>query len=86
MFSMKRQSNPITGLDRVQRFLEGSGSQISKQSAHEDGKVVSPMQRPPLPAGNIPGAHFCSRPSQPQGHSAAGSIMSMKNSNNNVEN
>jgi hypothetical protein len=32
------------------------------------------------PPGNIPGTHFCYRLSQPQGHSAAGRIMSMKNS------
>jgi hypothetical protein len=31
------------------------------------------------PPGNIPGTHFCQRPSQPQGHSAAGRIISMKN-------
>ena len=54
------------------------GSQISRQSAHEGGKVVSPTHRPPLPPGNIPGTHFCYRLSQPQGHSAAGRIMSMK--------
>jgi hypothetical protein len=41
-------------------------SQISRQSVHEDGKFVSPTQRPPLPPGNIPGTHFCSRLSQPQ--------------------
>jgi hypothetical protein len=35
------------------------GSQISWQSAHEGGKVVSPRHRPPLPPGNIPGTHFC---------------------------
>jgi hypothetical protein len=37
------------------------GSQISRQSAHIGGKVVSPTHRPPLlPAqGNIPGTHFC---------------------------
>jgi len=35
------------------------GSQISRQSAHEGGKVVSPTHRPPLPPGNIPGTHFC---------------------------
>ena len=35
------------------------GSQISKQSALEGGKVVSPTHRPPLPPGNIPGTHFC---------------------------
>ena len=34
-------------------------SQISRESAHEGGKVVSPMHRPPLPPGNIPGTHFC---------------------------
>jgi len=38
------------------------------------------------PPGNIPGTHFCYRLSQPQGHSAAGRIMSMKNSNNNIGN
>ena len=57
------------------------GSQISRQSAHEGGKVVSPTQRPLLPPENVPGTHFCYRLSQPQGHSAAGRIISMKNSN-----
>jgi len=32
------------------------------------------------PLGNIPGTHFRYRLSRPQGHSAAGWIMSMKNS------
>jgi len=27
----------------------GRGSQMSRQSAHEGGKVVSPMHQPPLP-------------------------------------
>ena len=40
-------------------FPEGWGSQISRQSAHEGGKVVSPTHRPSLPPGNIPGTHFC---------------------------
>ena len=65
------------------RLPRGSGSQISRQSAHEGGRVVGPTHRPPLlpPPGNIPGTHFCYRMSQPQGHSTAGRIMSMKNSN-----
>jgi len=33
--------------------------QISWQSAHESGKVVSPTHRPPLPPRKIPGTHFC---------------------------
>jgi hypothetical protein len=35
------------------------GSQISRQSAHEGGEVVSLRHRPPLAAGNTPGTHFC---------------------------
>jgi hypothetical protein len=34
-------------------------SQISGQSAHEGGKVVSPTHWLPLPAGNIPSTLFC---------------------------
>jgi len=33
------------------------------------------------PPGNNPGTHLCQRLSRPQGHSAAGRIMSMKNAN-----
>jgi len=43
----------------AQRVPGVSGSQISRQSAHEDGKVVSPTHRPPLPPGNITGTHLC---------------------------
>jgi hypothetical protein len=38
---------------------EGSRRQISRHSAHEGGKFVSPTHRPPLPPENIPGTHFC---------------------------
>jgi len=65
---------------QTQRVPGGWGFQISRQSAHEGDRVVSPTHRPPLPPGNIPGTHFCWRLSRPQGHSAVGRIMSMKNS------
>ena len=38
------------------------------------------------PPGNIPGTHFCYRLSRPQSHSAAGRIMSTKNSNDTTGN
>ena len=50
------------------------------------GKVVSLTHRPLLTPGNTPGTHFCWRMSQLQGHSAAGRIMSMKNSNDTIGN
>jgi hypothetical protein len=61
-------------------------SQILQQSAHKGSKVVSPTHRPPLPPGNIPRIYFCYRMSRPQGHTAAGRIMSMKNSNDTIGN
>jgi hypothetical protein len=36
------------------------------------------------PPGNIPGTHFCQMLSRPHGHSAAGRIMSMQNSNDTI--
>jgi hypothetical protein len=41
------------------RVPGGWSSQISRQSAHEGDKFVSPTHRPPLLPGNICGAYFC---------------------------
>jgi hypothetical protein len=65
------------------RFPGGLGSYTSR---HEGGKFVNPTHRPPLPPGNIPGTRLRYRLSQLQGYSAAGRTMSMKNSNDNIQN
>jgi hypothetical protein len=38
---------------------EVGSPRISRHSAHESGKVVSPTHRPPLPPGDSPGIRFC---------------------------
>ena len=60
-------------------------SHISRRSAHGGGNV-SLTYRETLPPGNIPGTHLYWRLSRHQGHSAAGRIMSMKNSNDTIGN
>jgi len=50
-------------------------------TAQDGGKVVSLKDRPLLPPGNAPGTQRLSRP---QGHSAIGRIVSMKNSNDTI--
>jgi hypothetical protein len=68
------------------RVPGGWGFQISRQSSHEGGKIVSPTRRSPLPSGIIPGTHFCLRLGQSQDHSAAGRIMPLKNSSDAIGN
>ena len=49
-----RQRYPYTGLNRPLGLQEIETPRISKQSAHEDVKVVSPKRRPSLHPGDIP--------------------------------
>ena len=59
--------------DEVPTFEDNRHMKVARLSALSTGRLYPP--------GNIPGAHFCYRLSQPQGLGAAGRIMSMKNSN-----
>jgi hypothetical protein len=56
----------------AQRVPGGLGSHISMTSPHEGGEFISLTHRPPLPEGDIPGAHFRKGLSRPQGHGAVG--------------
>jgi hypothetical protein len=60
------------------RIAGGCGIQISRKSAHEGGKVVSPKHRQRLAPGNNPGTHFIYWLSRPLGLSTVRRIMSMK--------
>jgi hypothetical protein len=63
----------ITGLNRPLGPQEVEAPRISKQSAHESGKAISPTPRPPLPPPppeKFPGTHFCYTLNLCQDHSA----------------
>jgi len=50
LIAIPLQAHSITGVE---------APRISRQSAHEGGKVVSPLHWLPLPPGDTPGTHFC---------------------------
>jgi hypothetical protein len=79
-----RYNKPCTGLLQFQSVEGVWGAQISRQLAHECGNFVSSTHRPISPPWNILGT-LCWRLSLSKSHSAAGRIMSMKNSTTNVK-
>jgi hypothetical protein len=78
----------LIGCKKAVPLQAWSGPESSKKlrfpdfmtTAQDGGKVVSLKYRPPLPPGNTSGTHFYERLSRPQGHTATGRIMSLKNS------
>jgi hypothetical protein len=65
----------------VQVWLRPEASRRLKR-----GKVVSPRHRSPLLPKHNPATHYCQRLCRPQGHSAAGRMMSMKSFNDTIGN
>jgi len=56
---------------QIPRLQDNQHIKVVRLSALHTGCLYTP--------GNIPVTHFCHRLSRPWGHSAAGSIMAMKN-------
>ena len=77
--SLQRKNNPITSLDRPWGFQEVEAPRFQDNRHMKVVRLVTTTHRPPLPPGSIPGTHVFYRLSRPQGHSAAGRIISMKN-------
>ena len=81
LLSRWRIRNPCTGLQRpwlfqqvqAPRFRDSRHIKVVRFSALRTGRLYSP--------GSIPDTHCCYRQRRSQGHSAAGRIVSMKNSN-----
>ena len=72
------KSNPTTGLERPRGFQEDEAPRF-QDNRHMKVVRLSALRTGRLyPPGNIPGTHFCQRLGRPQGHNAAGRIMSMK--------
>ena len=78
-------SSPVTGLEWPRGYQEVKVPRF-RDNGTGGGKFISLKHRPHLPPGNSPGTHFSLRLSRPQGHSAIGRIMSMKNSNDTIWN
>jgi len=77
--SLYRSERPLGFQEcEVPRFLDDRHVKL--------GRLLALCTGHHYPPRNIPDAHFCQRLSRPQGHSVAGRIKSMKNSNDSIVN
>jgi len=51
--------DPVQAYNKDLRVPAIWGLQVTRQLAHEGGKIVSSRTRPVLTPRNIPGTHFC---------------------------
>jgi hypothetical protein len=92
LFAVSRRKYVTEGKDKAMPLQALTGPECSSRLRLPHFETIGTWRclgcqhRPPLLPGNIPGTHFCSRLSRTQGHSAAGRIMSMKNSNDTIGN
>jgi hypothetical protein len=63
---------------RLPEFMDSRNKKVARLSVLRTGRLYPP--------GNIAGTHFCYKLNRPQGHSAAGRVMSIKNSSYTVGN
>ena len=59
VYKGKGKAFPLQAFDRPLGSQEVEAPRISRQSAQEGGKVVSPTHRLSLPPGRISSTHFC---------------------------
>jgi len=77
---------PIQASTNLSRLLVLYIPGISGLSAHVDGKVVKPANRPPLSSGYKPGTDLCWSLSRPKFLNETGRIKAKKISRNNKGN
>ena len=82
----RRYSNPSTGLERPWGFQEVEAPRFHDNRHMKVVRLSALLTGRLYPRENIPGTHFCQRLSRSQGHSAAGSVKPMKNSNDTIGN
>jgi len=94
LYMFRVSQHPSSGALKTVIATSGTGHNTGTATSLQRG-LIRPRwranesdrtHRPYLLPRSIPGTHFCYRPSQPQGHGAAGSIASMKNNNDTIEN